>query len=733
VRSDTFIFVDKELFDEPTQQSGYRSVCRIAANPLLEVLLAIRISEEDNELVVMKRVRGPYREDYAFIKRLLGAARAALPLAHRNVVGLREVVPDSMSIVGEYLPADSLHAMMRRGLPVAVGCTIATGVAAALMHAHSSASRPEIAHQAISPWSILVSDSGEVKLDDFGAMRVLATHAGAGELAQQVMRYAAPEAGSGARPGKPIAPAADLYALGAVLHEVLTGMPFSRQMLPRPSIKNAEVPPQLDLLVARLLSAQAERRPSAAEAHEQLLELPQASPQMMAQWVASFSTRRAQRRAVEQRAFELASARGVTAASAAVALSAQLEDGAQLEGRAPAVASERIAPIAPVAASTPVGLADPPAIPAPPPADSASAIPIEVVDDALLGRDAFDALVASAEQLIDDRTPYSSLFPLPRRRSHADTGLPSSHPLSGPNLLPHRRRWVPAAIATATMVMLGGAAVWLLAEEAAERAGAQDGSAEILVPDGDGRGDGAAASSPELAHRVAPSRPEPRPAAAAPVTEPPLLHREADGRGDELAVGAAVRAAPPVEAQPPRGRRSARHRGETSGEASSKASSKASGEASNEPSIDGLASSGERTIAPTASPARSLERREPALPALSPPATTTNERATPTVRLEPRAVSASHMKKLSGEAPTLRISGLDSPAAPSSTRSIRVQICTSAAGKVTSVTAKVPPEVLASLRSSIARWTYAPYFDDGERGVAAPVCFVDSIKMQLEH
>jgi serine/threonine protein kinase len=310
--------------EEPTQEVGYRGLCRVEGNPVLETLLAICPSGPQHELVIVKRVGTRHREDHALVTRLLAEARAAMPLRHRNIVSVLDVVLESMSIVTEYQPGDSLEVLLARGIPVPAVCTIAHDLAAALSHAHQHQGIA-FSHRALSPSSILVADSGVAKLDDFGVMRVVISHPAAGELARKTLRYAAPES----RREHPTGTPADLYALGAILHEALTGVrsfvgfgsasgsasaPRTAQHAPRaalpPSATNPQVPWQLDQLVAELLDPDPRRRPTASQVMTRLEELPRASAEQLGQWLTAPPRRKARRRALEEKAIEQVRAQG---------------------------------------------------------------------------------------------------------------------------------------------------------------------------------------------------------------------------------------------------------------------------------------------------------------------------------------------------------------------------------------------------------------------------------------
>lgn len=269
--------------EEPTQEVGYRGVCRIDANPILETLLAVRPSGRDDELVSQRRICSPHREESSLVKRLLGEACAAVGLRHQNVVEVREVMLAGMSIVAEYVEGETLRSLLQHRLPLPVVHAIGRGVAAALEHLHSE--ELEVAHQALSPASIVVNERGEVKLDDVGVMRVLIEHPACVQLARQVLRYAAPET----RRGKAARLEEDLYALGALLHEALTGEPFSREQPPHPAVMNPAISPPIDELVANLLHHDPARRPKAHRALIVLNAAPRAQPEQLGRLVKALA------------------------------------------------------------------------------------------------------------------------------------------------------------------------------------------------------------------------------------------------------------------------------------------------------------------------------------------------------------------------------------------------------------------------------------------------------------
>lgn len=184
-------------------------------------------------------------------------------------------------LVSEYMEGGSLARQLARAeggrLPVAQAVVIADQLCQALTHAHERG----ILHRDLKPSNVWVTQNGAAKLGDFGLMVSIdrARFARDGILVGTAA-YIAPEQIMGPR----AAARSDLYSLGALLYEMVTGRPpfLGDDLLSvlsqhinappvAPSLLNAEVPPLLDALIRRLLSkAPAERPESAAAVREAL-------------------------------------------------------------------------------------------------------------------------------------------------------------------------------------------------------------------------------------------------------------------------------------------------------------------------------------------------------------------------------------------------------------------------------------------------------------------------------
>lgn len=201
----------------------YEVAERIAEGGMSTVYRARRL--DDGAVVALKVLRGEYAADHEFIERFAREARAAEALAHQNIVRVLESGQDGDTyfIAMEYVDGPDLKAYLRRvgRLEPADAERIALQVCEALEYAH----RQGIIHRDVKPENILLAPDGSVKVADFGIARALATST----ITQPgtvigTVHYLSPEQARGASVGR----GSDIYALGVVLFEMLTGrLPFA--------------------------------------------------------------------------------------------------------------------------------------------------------------------------------------------------------------------------------------------------------------------------------------------------------------------------------------------------------------------------------------------------------------------------------------------------------------------------------------------------------------------------
>jgi serine/threonine-protein kinase len=246
----------------------YETVREVAASAHARLLEAIdRITGERVAVKIFAGlVEGAGRDALVRFER---EARALERLRHPNVVPLLQYVPEGPAMVLAWMPGGSLADRMREG---AMAPARAVEVSCALLSALGEAHRLGILHRDVKPANVLFDDAGTAMLSDFGAAHLgdLSSTATAGAIGTYA--YMSPEQ----RLGRPAVIGSDLYAVGAVLAELLTGDPAEPcrggKISPAPSAKNENLGAAHDALLAMLLDEDATRRPPDAFETRRLLQ-----------------------------------------------------------------------------------------------------------------------------------------------------------------------------------------------------------------------------------------------------------------------------------------------------------------------------------------------------------------------------------------------------------------------------------------------------------------------------
>ena len=188
--------------------------------------------------------------DPARLDPLLDAARAAASVSHPNITTLFEIGDDGDEpyLVFEFVPGDPLNALIDgRALNVRRAVELAIQLADALADAEAR----DLVHGDIRPGTIVITSKDRAKFMNFG---LAAFTAGGAARRVSSAAYVAPEE----MPGPSGDIRSDIYSLGAVLFEMLTGR--QRGLGLAPSSLNRSVPPELDRIVGRMLAANIEQR-----------------------------------------------------------------------------------------------------------------------------------------------------------------------------------------------------------------------------------------------------------------------------------------------------------------------------------------------------------------------------------------------------------------------------------------------------------------------------------------
>lgn len=235
------------------------------------------LDQKTGREVAVKLLRPEFERDEEFVRRFSHEAKAAAQVAHENIVNMLDVGFDGVPyIVMEFVRGQTLKDLIRSvgSIPPRQAVAMALRILAALDHAH----RNNIVHRDIKPQNILVDENGMIKVADFGIARLTTsatmTATGDGSFFGSV-HYISPEQARGEKADEK----SDLYSVGVVLYEMLTGqVPFDSESAVSIAIKHIgetprsirelkpELPRALEQILQKALSKDpADRYQSASE------------------------------------------------------------------------------------------------------------------------------------------------------------------------------------------------------------------------------------------------------------------------------------------------------------------------------------------------------------------------------------------------------------------------------------------------------------------------------------
>jgi serine/threonine-protein kinase len=230
----------------------------------------IRVSRVPGPFVLKQLADG----DEAAAERLRAEAALLAAARGRGVIELLATTDDPLGFVMEYAPGGSLADRVRDegALPPAEAVRIVAELADVLSRLHARG----IVHRDVKPSNVLFTARGELRLADFGVAARIGSRGTLGdgweELRVGTAPYAAPE-----QPAASAHPSADVYALGVVLYEMLTGrLPWEMRVdedddafaqrirAEAPIAPSAPIPPALEVVVMEALRPRPEHRPGSA-------------------------------------------------------------------------------------------------------------------------------------------------------------------------------------------------------------------------------------------------------------------------------------------------------------------------------------------------------------------------------------------------------------------------------------------------------------------------------------
>ncbi|MDD4776212.1 MAG: protein kinase [Syntrophomonas sp.] len=245
-----------------------------------------------DRIVAVKILKDEFARDQVFVEKFKTEALSVARISHPNIVNIFDVgVQDNIYyIVMEYVDGYTLKQLIRQEapLPVEKALDIAIGVCDGVHHAHEKG----IIHRDIKPHNILITAQGMVKVADFGiAQAVSAGTITYGKNIVGSVHYFSPEQAK----GEPVTPATDIYSIGCIIYEMVTGqVPFNadspitialrhiNEDPPSPREINTEIPVPLENLIHRAMAKQpGHRYQTAQEMRNALLKIQQGASSLI--------------------------------------------------------------------------------------------------------------------------------------------------------------------------------------------------------------------------------------------------------------------------------------------------------------------------------------------------------------------------------------------------------------------------------------------------------------------
>ncbi|MCA9944787.1 MAG: serine/threonine protein kinase [Anaerolineales bacterium] len=197
-------------------------------------------------IVAVKMMHESFTNDKGFLKRFQQEAHSAANLAHPNIVTVHDIGQDEYKhyIVMEFVEGQTLKQIIRsyndEPMPISRALDLIIQVCNGIGYAH----RANLVHCDVKPQNVIVTVDERVKVADFGIARAISTATQVQQVSQVwgTPQYFSPEQAAGDAP----TPASDVYAIGIILFEMLTGqLPFAAESHTAMALKHLHTPPPL--------------------------------------------------------------------------------------------------------------------------------------------------------------------------------------------------------------------------------------------------------------------------------------------------------------------------------------------------------------------------------------------------------------------------------------------------------------------------------------------------------
>ena len=261
---------------------NYQLLSKIATGGMAEIFLAKHVNSPVNSMpIAIKKVLKQYSSNPTLVKMFLAEARIICNISHENIVKIYDFgqFEDQYFIAMEYVFGQNLGAILEKlkekdmVMPLNLTIEIISAVLCGLDHAHNAQDRNgnflNIVHLDMNPNNILISYEGKIKVVDFGIANANYTKkikdvAGI----QGTYAYLSPEQCS----GKTVDRRSDIFSVGIILYEMLTGKPLYKQLDNDMAIMNAilndeiepinEFMPDIDPNLAKIVMKALEKNPN---------------------------------------------------------------------------------------------------------------------------------------------------------------------------------------------------------------------------------------------------------------------------------------------------------------------------------------------------------------------------------------------------------------------------------------------------------------------------------------